>query len=105
MDTNIYSGNAGGRFSLLMRKKALVIAAAAVLAAVIFLGGYFVWKYFYGQKSMDNLQNMESTANKIIDGALKGTLPSIQVNPLEEKPDMNPADKANPFKDIKINPF
>ncbi|MDO8552652.1 MAG: hypothetical protein Q7S01_03955 [bacterium] len=25
--------------------------------------------------------------------------------PLENKPDINPADKANPFKSVKTNPF
>ncbi len=44
-------------------------------------------------------------AGKITDSATKGVLPSLQTNPLEDKPDINPADKANPFKDIKTNPF
>lgn len=26
-------------------------------------------------------------------------------NPLEEKPDLNPVEKTNPFTDIKTNPF
>lgn len=26
-------------------------------------------------------------------------------NPLEAKPDLNPVEKANPFADIKTNPF
>ena len=37
--------------------------------------------------------------------APQNNLPSINNNPLENKPDLNPASKANPIKDIKTNPF
>ena len=32
-------------------------------------------------------------------------LPSVSTNPLDNKPDINPADQTNPFKNIKTNPF
>jgi len=36
---------------------------------------------------------------------IEGVLPAIQPNALENKPDINPLDDANPIQDIKTNPF
>ena len=68
------------------------MAIALVLLIAIIAAGYFYW-------------NKWQKAKMTGENAAKGVLPSIGVNPLESKPDINPADKANPFKDIKINPF
>ena len=35
----------------------------------------------------------------------KEVIPSINTNPLENKPNINPVDQTNPFKNIKTNPF
>lgn len=76
-----------------MNKKTLVIIIIAVI--LIALGiGYFYWN-----------KKIKTEAEKIIESATKGVLPSINTNPLENKPDINPADKANPFTNIKTNPF
>lgn len=84
-----------------MNKKILtIVAAAAVVLLLVGLGVYFRNK----SKNVEPAQ--EPTAEEmLIEGAAKGTLPSLETNPLESKPDLNPADKANPFKDIKTNPF
>lgn len=47
----------------------------------------------------------EITTPDITQTATQGALPTINTNPLESKPDLNPADKANPFSDIETNPF
>ena len=81
-----------------MNKKTLVILGIIVLLIAFGIGGYFLW----------NKWKLISGGNAIdmaIESSLKGILPKIGVNPLENKPDINPADKFNPFKNIKINPF
>ena len=37
----------------------------------------------------------------------QGVLPSLgdSTNPMENKPNLNPVDTSNPFRDIKTNPF
>lgn len=87
-------------------KKLILIG---VVALVIGLGaGYFFWqKYKTPELTPEeaSLKKAGEAAEKITESATKGVLPSIQTNPLENKPDVNPADKANPFKNIKTNPF
>jgi len=81
----------------------------AIIAAVLLIGlivGVYVWNKSKTLPSgTENLNNAGEAADKIIEDATKGALPSINTNPLEGKPDINPADKANAFDDIKINPF
>ena len=86
-------------------KKTIIIISlvAAVLLIILVIGGYL---YFKKSKAGANaLENAVNVAQEITDSATRGVLPSLQTNPLEDKPDINPADKANPFKDIKTNPF
>ncbi len=51
-----------------------------------------------GEKAVGDLEDALESA---------GALPEIDPlsNPLEEMPDVNPVDAANPFKGIKTNPF
>lgn len=92
----------------IISKKLLFILIAAVLVIGLGIGGYFYWNHSRKSKTeagVKALENAEGTVEKITEKATEGTLPSIGTNPLENKPDVNPADKANPFKDIKTNPF
>lgn len=94
-------------------KKTFYIIIATVVIVVIF--GLAVAGYFYWQKSKgpaltpeeQALKQVGEAAGKITESATQGTLPSMDVgtNPLEKAPSINPADKANPFKDMKTNPF
>lgn len=77
-----------------MNKKTLVIIIIAVILIALGAGGYFYWN-----------KKTKTDTGKIIENATKGALPSINTNPFENKPDINPADKANPYKNIKTNPF
>lgn len=79
-------------------KKLILIGVVALVIGLT--TGYFFWQKYKTPKLTP-----EETAEKITESATQGVLPSIQTNPLENKPDINPADKANPFKNIKINPF
>ena len=85
------------------KKETLIIIAAVLLVGLI-VGGYFLWKNPISSENKA-LENAGEAAEKITESATKGVLPSIGANPLENKPDVNPADKANPFKNIITNPF
>lgn len=92
-----------------MNKKTLVvliILIAIVLLIAIGTGGYIYWnKWKKLQAGKNALEKAGDAAEKIIEGASKGVLPSLGADPLKNKPDINPADKTNPFKNIKTNPF
>ncbi|MFA6097417.1 MAG: hypothetical protein WC788_07370 [Candidatus Paceibacterota bacterium] len=102
-----------------MNKK-IIIPVAIVFVVAVLGGGYFYWSQKSQNqkpkvvetpvadesKKTDDVKKEDATTDEVItDSATKGTLPSIQTNPLEEKPDLNPVDKTNPYKDIKTNPF
>lgn len=89
-----------------INKKTLIIIIAVVLITALGAGGYIYWNKRAetgGEKS--SLEKIDDAAQKANESATKGVLPSLETNPLENKPDINPADKANPFKNIKTNPF
>ena len=81
------------------KQKIIIIISVAV---AILLVGLIVKK---SQESANLLQEAGDTAQQITEKATQGVLPSITANPMENKPDLNPVDKANPIKNIKINPF
>lgn len=89
-----------------MNKKIIVPIIIAILVIVLGIGGYF---YRRNKVKTDmakkSLEAAEEAAEMLNESIAKGVLPSFQTNPLENKPDINPADKANPFKDFRINPF
>lgn len=71
----------------------IIIVAAAI-------AGYFYWR---GAPKEEQLPEPP----KASDPAVSGTLPTLnpQTNILENVPEINPVDKANPFKDVYKNPF
>lgn len=75
------------------KKLTILIVGAASIIALIALA-YFA-KVQIGQKNEDNA----------LESAVEGTLPSISNNPLEGKPNLNPAESTNPFNKVKTNPF
>lgn len=86
------------------RKKIIIVGiVAAVLAAGT--GGYFYYQKFKKAEEVDAIQNAGNVAEDLGKQAAQGVLPSIGTNPLENKPDVNPVSKTNPFSDIKTNPF
>ena len=91
-----------------MSKKTIHILIIFVALVVLIAGGYFgwvKWKEYRLSPEDKALNSAGDVAGKITENASKGVLPPIQVNPLENKPDVNPANKANPFENIKTNPF
>jgi flagellar basal body-associated protein FliL len=89
-----------------MNKKIIIGIIIAILIIVLGIGGYFYWsKKVKMNMAKKSLETLGEAAEKLTESITKGVLPSFQTNPLENKPDINPADKANPFKNLKINPF
>lgn len=86
-------------------EKKIILIIAGVLIILGLAGGSYLYLKSKEKPGDKILKNAGETADKIIESAIKGALPSIQRNPLENKPDINPADKANPYKNIKTNPF
>ncbi|MFA5877967.1 MAG: hypothetical protein WC845_01210 [Candidatus Staskawiczbacteria bacterium] len=90
-------------------KKTIIIVIAVVVVLIIAVGGYFGWiRWKESDKLSSDANGLDAigdASDQIIDDAIKGALPSIQTNPLEDKPDVNPASKTNPFSNIKTNPF
>lgn len=87
-----------------INKKTIIIGIIVLLIILLGIGGYLYWTK--KSKAIQNaLDKTGGAAEKITESASKGVLPSIQTNPLDEKPDINPADKANPYTDVKTNPF
>ncbi len=90
-----------------MSKKTIILLIAGIM--ILGIGGYFLWTIylwpnFFSPESRA-LKSAGKAAEAISESATQGVLPSIDTNPLENKPDINPADKVNPFKDVKTNPF
>ena len=92
-----------------MNKK--TIATLITLGAIVLLIAIGTGYYIYWNKSKkietgkDALKKAGETAGMITENATKGVLPSLSADPLANNPDINPADKANPFKNVKTNPF
>jgi len=84
--------------------KKTIIIIAVVLLIILASAGFLYWNNLKKSKA-GILEKAGDLTKKITESATKGTLPSITTNPLENKPDINPADKANPFKNVKTNPF
>ena len=87
-------------------KKSILTLIVVVIVIGLVIGGYFYWKkYIKVSPEIKAVENAGDSAQKITDSATQGILPEINANPLENKPEVNPVDKTNPFKDIKTNPF
>lgn len=90
-----------------MYKKTHIIAITLILFLVsLGIAGYIYWRNTQKlEAEREAIENAGQMTDDAIENATKGVLPPVTVNPLESKPDVNPADQANPFKDIKTNPF
>lgn len=87
-----------------MDKKKIIIGIVAILIiAGLILAGYFYWK----KPTATNQEQKTTSTDPIKDAATQGVLPSInpESNPLEKSPNINPAQNANPFTNVKTNPF
>ncbi len=74
-----------------MNKDKILLIASVVVAVIIIAVGVYV---FFGANRGANRENSGG------EPASYGT-----DNPLQNKPDLNPVNKTNPFKELKTNPF
>lgn len=88
----------------------LIIVSVVILVALLFFG----LQYFDKSREKSALTPEEQTIEDLSDdldtiksAATQAVLPDIKTdtNPLESKPDINPTNKINLFKDLKTNPF
>lgn len=87
-----------------MKKSILILIVVGVIIG-LGIGGYFYWKSKQTTPEQQATKGAGEAVQKITESASQGVLPSVSTNPLENKPDVNPVDKTNPFKDMKTNPF
>jgi len=104
MDTNNFYIKIKEYIISIPRKIWLLIIAVILLIA-LGIGGYLYWANLKKQEIKSVLENAGNTAEQITNSATQGVLPSLQTNPLQDNPDINPASNANPIKNIKTNPF
>lgn len=82
---------------------------AAVLAVLVI--ALAVWAYyFYGGTTTAPEKTTETepfVPSEATTSVTENILPAIeaQSNPLQDVPDVNPAEKSNPFSNVKTNPF
>ena len=94
-----------------VQKKRKIIIVAAIIAAAGLVLAIGVLTYFYWSNAQKNseakraLDEYNQSLQKVNESAADGVLPSLQTDVLENKPNVNPADAANPIKNIKTNPF
>ena len=74
-------------------KKSYLIATASVIILLILLG-----VNWYMRSGKTEIKVVTETPNEEV-------APSVSTNPLDNKPNINPVDQTNPFKNIKTNPF
>ena len=75
-------------------KKSYSMTMISVVVLVILFG----MSYWYMQMKKNEAVIIPETTSEVV-------VPSVSTNPLDNKPDINPVDQANPFKNVKTNPF
>ena len=75
-------------------KKPYITATALVIVLLILLGA----SYWYMRSGKNGRKNITVTPEEEVS-------PSIVANPLDNKPNINPVDQTNPYRNIKTNPF
>ncbi len=84
-----------------MKKEYLIAIAVAVLVVLLSVG-YWYWQSGKVEPEQPAAKVEEEVVPETVNGEV--VLPD-SIKPLESKPDINPADQANPYKNIKTNPF
>ena len=77
-----------------------------LIVGIVVVAGVGFW-YWQQQQAPAPPVDLPPAAEKQDGGTTYGTLPEVDStsNPLENAPDINPINKANPLKDIYNNPF
>jgi len=84
-----------------MDKNKILLVVVAVIVILGAIGGYYYLKNKTPANSTAaDVQSAVDAAGSITESATQGVLPSIgdAINPLTNKPDINPTSKTNPFQ-------
>ena len=77
---------------------AIILAIAALAAAALLYRGVQA-------PADESALPGNARLNQSLDAATQIPVIDVQSNPLEKLPDINPVGQANPFSDVKTNPF
>lgn len=92
-------------YNAYMIKKLEIILAIVIILAALGISGYLYWQYKYttpGQRAANALQK---ALKSIGAGVALPDISLIDESIGENLVEVNPIDKTNPFKDIRVNPF
>jgi len=82
----------------------VILAVITGLGLLIYFGEIKIPETIFGQNNSPQ-ETITPLPSPDSDSDIEGVLPALQPNALENKPDINPMNAANPIGDIKINPF
>lgn len=89
--------------------KKYIITIIALLILGLVGGGYYWWINYYKKSAPSVAEqavtDIQKTIESINQNVAEGVFAAPTVNPMENAPDVNPYRNANPFSDIKTNPF
>ncbi|MDE1970267.1 MAG: hypothetical protein KGI50_01690 [Patescibacteria group bacterium] len=77
------------------------------IAIIVFIvGGFIFWKY-KSNKKLTPPPASSGLEQTVASSVTQGVLPSLNnsLTPLQNQPNLNPIQTANPFTTIKTNPF
>jgi len=100
MDINIFY-NRIRQYIINMPKKVIFIGIAVIFFIGLIATGYFFLINHKKPEPKNDLKNISGATEQATNNLTKGMLPSLQTNPLENKPDLNPNNTTNPFRVAK----
>ncbi len=88
-----------------MNKKALISAGVTIVVAAL-IAWYFATKTGTGEKPASS-PPATSSESAAVQRAAQAAVPSFGdvTSPLQNQPNVNPAENANPLQSVKTNPF
>lgn len=95
MDTKQITDSLSGAVS---NKKMLVLVLVVIVVVALGIGGYMYWK-----RSAASVEQAPDLSGSTVEEVLPEL--NTSANPYENVSETNPVEKANPFVDIKTNPF
>ncbi|MBI4085250.1 MAG: hypothetical protein HY432_01955 [Candidatus Liptonbacteria bacterium] len=82
-----------------LKNKEVILIVVAIIILVV---GYFVYALYPRETAQTPTVQSPAEQNQ---AAAENVGSSVNDQPLENAPDLNPVNKANPFTSVKTNPF
>lgn len=87
-----------GLSSGVSNKRTLILVLAVIVIIALGVGGYVYWK-----RSVAPIEQAPDLSGSTVEEVLPEL--NTSANPYENVSETNPVKKANPFTDVKTNPF